>query len=341
MSLTETIKHEASRLGFDAVGIACLSQLQHHSQHNPLVTPEDDYPITVKLFFRLVNWLEQGFQASMEWMGHLPERRSHPSRVLPGCRSIISVGLNYFTDHQANEHEGNGRIARYAWGKDYHAVFKERLQQLESFIVSRAPEAQTKWYVDTGPIMEKAWAQEAGIGWIGKHSNLVSSEYGSWLLLGEILTTLELEADVPGTDLCGSCMLCINACPTGAIVEPYVVNSEKCISYLTIEYRGHEENIPGELRKQMGNRIFGCDDCLDICPFNTNSVPTDESVFQPTPTTIAPNLSQLQILNKEEFNVVFRGSPVRRAKHEGLLRNVLIAQKNAQALMNPTATPPP
>ncbi|WP_454061547.1 tRNA epoxyqueuosine(34) reductase QueG [Candidatus Nitrospira salsa] len=328
MSLTESIKQEASRLGFDAVGIVQVSQSLPSTDQHPSPIEKHHSSVTSQLYDRLINWLEYGFQASMEWMGHLPERRSHPSMVLPGCRSIISVGLNYYTDVQADECEGNGRIARYAWGKDYHNVFKKRLKQLEAFIQTLAPAAQTKWYVDTGPIMEKAWAQEAGLGWIGKHSNLVSSEYGSWLLLGEILTTLNLEADSPGTDLCGSCMLCINACPTGAIVEPYVVNAETCISYLTIEYRGNEDQLPAKLKKQIGNRIFGCDDCLDICPFNHNQVETNESAFLPSSVTISPNLSSLQAITKDEFNERFQGSPIRRAKHEGFARNLHIAQGN-------------
>ena len=260
-------------------------------------------------------------------MTRSPHKRSHPTLVLPGCRSIISLAINYFIDELPDERPGNGRIARYAWGKDYHHLFKRRLKKLNAIIHRLAPEAQTKWYADTGPIMEKAWAQEAGLGWIGKHSNLVSSEYGSWLLLGEILTTLELERDLPGTDLCGSCTLCINACPTGAIVEPYVVNAEKCISYITIEHRGAEETISPEVRKNIGNRIFGCDDCLDICPFNHRSVPTAESTFQPSEVTIAPKLSALQTLSPECFSMMFQNSPIRRAKHEGFIRNIRMAQE--------------
>ena len=190
--------------------------------------------------------------------------------------------MNYYTSDLPQEDPGYGRIARYAWGKDYHRIFKHPLKQLENFIHSLKPEAQTRSYADTGPVMEKAWAQEAGLGWIGKHSNLVSTEFGSWLLLGEILTTLPLDPDEPGTDLCGSCALCIQACPTGAITEPYVVDSEKCISYLTIEYRGSAEEISAERRSQMGNRIFGCDDCLDICPYNVNAQSTKESAFHPS-----------------------------------------------------------
>ena len=325
MSLTETIKQEASRLGFDAVGIGSLSKLQQSVQESH---SEPDSPPSLRSswYTRLTSWLDQGFHATMEWMARDPERRSDPTLVLPGCRSIVCVGLNYFTGHQPDERDGNGRIARYAWGQDYHRVFKKRLQQLESIILTLAPEAKTKWYVDTGPILEKAWAQEAGLGWIGKHSNLVSSEFGSWLLLGEILTTLELIPDTPGTDLCGSCTLCINACPTGAIVDPYVVNAEKCISYLTIEFRGHDDDISNEVKKKIGNRIFGCDDCLDVCPFNHHT-PTKEIAFHPSDLTIGPNLSKLKALKSDEFNEIFRCSPIRRAKHQGFLRNIRMAQK--------------
>ena len=174
----------------------------------------------------------------MAWMAREPSRRADPRLVLPGCRSLISVGMNYDTGHWPTEGPGYGRVARYAWGKDYHEVLGDRLKQLEARILDLAPESMTRSYVDTGPIMEKAWAQEAGLGWIGKHSNLVSSEWGSWLLLGEILTTLDLPPDESATDLCGSCSLCVQACPTGAIVEPGVVDSRRCVSYWTIEHRG-------------------------------------------------------------------------------------------------------
>ena len=337
-SLTETIKKEASRLGFDAVGIASVQDQTLFGPDpnlNPSVTS-----LPAILYARLKNWLDEGYSATMEWMGRLPERRSDPAMVLPGCRSIISVGVNYYTHEQANESHENGRIARYAWGQDYHTVLKKRLVELEKFVKEVAPDIQTKWYVDTGPVMEKAWAQEAGLGWIGKHSNLVSSDYGSWLLLGEILTTLELEPDTPGTDLCDSCTLCIQACPTGAIVEPYVVNAETCISYITIEFRGQEEEIPEELKQKIGNRIFGCDDCLDICPYNNHRMATDELAFQPSEVTIGPNLFELATLGKKEFTDMFTGSPIRRAKHEGFLRNLQIAQRNAHLPQKPNVTRP-
>ena len=207
-------------------------------------------------------------------------------------------------------------------------MMSQRLSQLEAKIAALAPGVTTRTYVDTGPIMEKAWAQQAGLGWIGKHSNLVSAESGSWLLLGEVLTTLDLEPDEPATDLCGSCTLCIQACPTGAIVEPYVVDARLCISYLTIELRGGREVISDELAAQMGNRIFGCDDCLDVCPFNLRSDATSEPAFTPSPVTLAPNLQALVQISEESFAATFKESPLKRAKRIGLLRNVGIAQEN-------------
>jgi len=331
MSLAEAIKREALALGFDAVGISRVDESLtkfdvRSSEFSENLEPRTTF--TRLLYDRLAEWLRQGYHGTMAWMTRDPARRSDPQLVLPGCRSMISVGMNYYTDNRANEQPGMGRIARYAWGKDYHAVMSQRLAQLEARIAALAPGVTTKAYTDTGPIMEKAWAQQAGLGWIGKHSNLVSAESGSWLLLGEILTTLDLIEDEPATDLCGSCTLCIQACPTGAIVEPYVVDARLCISYLTIEFRGGREVITDELATQMGNRIFGCDDCLDVCPFNLRSDATNEPAFAPTPSTLAPNLDALAQISEENFKTTFKESPVKRAKRSGLLRNVGIAQEN-------------
>ena len=323
MSLSETIKAEARSLGFDAVGI---SRVTDRAEHSALSTQNDS--LTQHLCSRLLDWLQRGYHGTMAWMERDPARRADPQRVLPGCHSIISVGMNYLTDHRANEQPGFGRIARYAWGKDYHTILGEKLEQLEARIAALAPAAAARSYVDTGPIMEKAWAQQAGLGWIGKHSNLVSARFGSWLLLGEILTTLELDPDEPATDLCGSCSLCIQACPTAAIVEPYMVDANRCVSYLTIEFRGPREAIPGELAAKMGNRIFGCDDCLDICPFNLRGESTSEPAFLPSPITLAPRLDELGNLGDQGFAETFHESPIRRARRQGLARNVAIAQSN-------------
>jgi len=332
MSLANAIKREALSLGFDAVGISRVADSGQPSaiSHQPdsSLPPDPATPLSHLLFSRLAEWLRLGYYGTMAWMTRDPARRSDPQLVLPGCRSMVSVGMNYYTNNRANEQPGMGRIARYAWGKDYHTVMSQRLSQLEAKIAALAPGVTTRTYVDTGPIMEKAWAQQAGLGWIGKHSNLVSADSGSWLLLGEILTTLDMEPDEPATDLCGSCTLCIQACPTGAIVEPYVVDARLCISYLTIELRGGREVISDELAAQMGNRIFGCDDCLDVCPFNLRSDATSEPAFAPTPVTLAPSIQTLAQISEESFAATFKESPLKRAKRSGLLRNVGIAQEN-------------
>ena len=319
ITLTQTIKDEARRLGFDAVGISRVSS-------------RDDLPET--LLSRLQAWLDRGYEATMAWMARAPERRADPTRVLSGCRSIISVGMNYYSGHVPDEGPGRGRIARYAWGQDYHTLMGGRLRQLEDRLHTLAPGAGSRSYVDTGPVMEKVWAERGGLGWIGKHSNLVSTEFGSWLLLGEILTTTELEPDEPGTDHCGSCTLCIQACPTGAITEPYVVDAGRCISYLTIELRDAGP-IPDDLTPKLGNRIFGCDDCLDVCPYNARATATEEAGFQPSEITQSPDLARLQELSETEFAATFRQSPIRRARHSGFLRNVSLASSNAATWPGP------
>ncbi len=323
-SATDRIKHAALNLGFHAVGIARVPSASSTTDTHPGSFSRDDR------LAHLGRWLAQGYHGAMEWMGRTPRRRADPSEVLENCRSIIAVGMNYWTDVAADERQGNGRIARYAWGRDYHHTFRKKLKKLEWEIKGLEPDCHTRRYVDTGPVMEKFWSQQAGLGWIGKHSNLVSPAFGSWLLLGEILTTTALEADEPGTDLCGTCTLCIQACPTGAIVEPYVVDARQCISYLTIEYRGDRQTLSQELQTQMGNRIFGCDDCLDVCPYNAFAPATDETAFYPHGMTQSPNLSHLAQLSEEEFTRRFEGSPIRRAKFSGLQRNVAIALTNDQ-----------
>ncbi len=349
MSISDQIKREAIALGFDAVGIARMAEgsqpsavssqpsapsTQYLALSTSLETPSHPVPRTPLpqlLHSRLADWLERGYQATMAWLERNPARRTDPSRVLPGCRSIICVGANYFTGHYPDETPEHGRIARYAWGQDYHDVLMPKLEALAARIRALAPTSQTRCYVDTGPVMEKAWAQEAGLGWIGKHSNLVSGRFGSWLLLGEVLTTLDLDPDEPGQDLCGSCTLCIKACPTGAIADPYVVDASRCISYLTIERRQPGQDIDPALRPRMGNRIFGCDDCLDVCPYNAQAPATQTPAFQPSRLALAPKLATLAHLSPTEFDDAFRGSPIRRARHGGFTRNVRIAQANESA----------
>ena len=328
-TFTETIKQKAIEIGFDAVGVTRVPSGLPRPTLNADTTHSENN-LQRRLYTRLLEWLSHGFHGTMEWMAHKPERRSNPQAILPGCTSLISLGMNYYSPQFPNEAVGYGRIARYAWGEDYHRLFKRKLKLLEGVILDLKPQSQTRGYADTGPVMEKAWAQEAGLGWIGKHSNLVSTEFGSWLLLGEILTTLELDPDEPATDLCGSCSLCVQACPTGAIIEPYVVDAEKCISYLTIEFRGKSEEISEERKSQMGNHIFGCDDCLDICPYNVHAQSAKEPGFQPSVLTLNPHLNTLLALNEKSFQERFQHSPIRRPKYSGFKRNISIAQNNSQ-----------
>jgi epoxyqueuosine reductase len=334
VSLADSIRREARSIGFDAVGISRVEDdgSEFDVQGSRLTSNvEPRTSLTGLLYARLSEWLRRGYQGAMAWMAREPSRRADPRAVLAGCRSVISVGMNYYTDHRADERPGHGRIARYAWGRDYHKTLQAGLERLEDRIRTLAPGTGTRSYVDTGPVMEKAWAQQAGLGWIGKHSNLVSTRFGSWLVLGEVLTTLELEPDEPAADLCGSCSLCIKACPTGAITEPYVVDARRCISYLTIELHKPTDEIPNELALKLGNRVFGCDDCLDVCPFNVNATPTAEPAFQPTSLSLAPDLERLAGMDERTFASTFRQSPLTRAKHGGFLRNVRLAIKNTAA----------
>jgi epoxyqueuosine reductase len=275
---------------------------------------------------RLKQWLARGLQGKMHWMARTERKRANPALVLPGVRSIVSVGMNYYTGPDPGNPPDHGRIARYARGDDYHQVLGKRLVSLAEFMDDKALDSKNRAYVDTGPVMEKAWAQRAGLGWIGKHSNLVSRQYGSWLVLGEVLTTAELEPDASGTDLCGNCTLCIRACPTGAITEPYVVDARRCISYWTIEQKGM---LPEELHAATGNKIFGCDECLDVCPYNREANKTSEPRFSNTATALHLDLHTLAQQSAEAFQAAFRDSAVRRATYEGLQRSVTVAMKNA------------
>jgi epoxyqueuosine reductase len=307
MTLTERVKRKALDLGFQATGVS-------------RVTP--DRPEAA----RLSEWLSRDYHGEMAWMARTAAKRRNPALLLPGIRAIVSVGMNYYTEDRPDDARGHGRIARYARGQDYHRILGERLESLASFLQQEAPDFRSLAYVDTGAVMEKAWAQRAGIGWIGKHSNLVSGQYGSWLLLGDVLTTADLDPDEPGADLCGTCTLCIKACPTGAITEPYVVDGRRCLSYLTIEQRG---DVPEDFQKALGNRIFGCDDCLDVCPYNHQATPTAEPAFRATALTLNPDLDLLATQSADDFQAAFHGSAVRRITHEGLQRSVAIAGKNA------------
>ncbi len=300
-SASRRVRARAIELGFDKAGIARAGSLTEEGTH-------------------LREWLARGFHAGMSWMGRNPERRIDPEQVLPGARSVISVAMNYYTPVSHPDDPSAGKISRYAWGDDYHDILTPRLEQLLGWLRTEFPGADGKVYVDTGPVMDKVWAQRAGIGWEGKHTNVITRELGSWVFLGEILTTLELEPDQPATDHCGTCTLCIEACPTGAIVEPYVVDANLCISYLTIEHKG-------EIRSDLGSKfegwIFGCDICQDVCPWNRKFAgETPNEHFAPREDNVAPRLDEWASMTPDEFRDRFRGSPVKRTKHEGLLRNI-------------------
>ncbi len=272
-------------------------------------------------------WLEQGFNGEMAYMKRWRDKRLDLNQVLPGVKSVLCLRTNYFTQPRGLEFledSQTGDISHYALNQDYHDVIKPRLKELENTLSELFPGCQSKSYVDTGPILEKPLAQQAGLGWIGKHTNLLTEGVGSWYFLAVILTDAELPISDPGVDHCGTCISCIEICPTQAIVAPYVLDSRRCISYLTIELKGP---IPREFRKPIGNRIYGCDDCQIVCPWNSFAVPTEDSAFQEKQGTRL--LIELMQLDDVGFRERFRKSPIKRIKRRGLLRNVAVALGNS------------
>ena len=298
-SFTQRLKRKGTEFGFSSIGIARAELLNDEEHH-------------------LHEWLMRGYHASMQWMDRDTEKRGDATKILPNAKSVICVALNYFTPHQQSDNPVIGKISRYAWGDDYHSVLIKRLEKLYEFITSEIPGVSGKIYVDTGPLMEKAWAIRAGIGWMGKHTNIITRTFGSWVFLGEILIDAELEYDKPMVDYCGTCTACIDACPTQAIVQPYVLDAGKCISYLTIEHRGE---LPKEIVPNFQNWVYGCDICQDVCPWNRFQRETEEPGFQPREENIEPKLTELAEMSQEEFSRRFRGSPIKRTKHSGLKRN--------------------
>lgn len=276
-------------------------------------------------------WLNQGAHGEMNYMQRGEEKRRDPQKILPGAKSIIVLALNYFNETGKRspsrtgvpESGSKGRIARYAWGDDYHDVMKTKLDKIDSFL--REFGGEQKCYVDTGPILERDYAAEAGIGWHGKSTMLINEKLGTWFFLAEILTTLKLPADAPGRDRCGTCERCIKACPTGAITAPHKLDARRCISYLTIELKS---SIPLELRALIGDRIFGCDDCLDACPWNRFAKVGHETAFNARGSTTAFSLRDYLSLNETQFRNLFRNSPIKRIKRRGFLRNVCVALGN-------------
>jgi epoxyqueuosine reductase len=306
--LTARIRERAFALGFHKVGIVPAAPLSDERA-------------------RLEEWLRRGFHGEMNWMARDPERRADPQLVMPGARSVVVVALNYFTPHEHSNDPATGKISRYAWGDDYHDVVGGKLKELLAWIKAECPAAEGKACVDIQPLMDKAWAVRAGLGWIGKHTNLITREYGSWVFLGELLVNLELDYDTHvSEDHCGTCTLCIEACPTGAITEPYVVDSNRCISYATIELRAPD--LPAEVGDKLEGWLYGCDICQDVCPWNRFEQPTTEARFEPREGHVSADLAALLELTPDAYAARFRRTAIKRAKLAGLQRNARALKKN-------------
>ena len=310
LTLTQHIHARANKLGFELVGITPAAQSETIARYR--------------------QWIENGYAGKMGYLEkHLP-LKADVRQLLAEAKSVISLAMNYYTldpPKALAEDPAHGQISRYAWGDDYHEVIRQRLSELVDFIKKTAEtELKTRVCVDTAPIIEREYAQKAGIGWIGKNTNLIHWRSGSWYFLAEVLINIDLESDTaPLRGSCGTCTRCIEACPTDAIIEPNLLDSRLCISYLTIELK---ENIPKALRPKIGNLIFGCDICQEVCPWNSKAVPTDEPAFQPRDGNLTPKLLSLIGMTQQEFSRRFKGSPIKRTKRRGFLRNVLVAIGN-------------
>ena len=295
------LKLKAAEIGFQKVGIVPTEPLVDEGA-------------------RLTDWLNRGFHGEMAWLEREPEKRGDPRLLFPDAKSVIVVALNYFTQHEHIEDATLGKISRYAWGDDYHDIVREKLRELLDWIKSENSDAQGKICVDTAPMMDKAWAVRAGLGWLGKHSNLITTDVGSWVFIGEILLNLKLDYDTAIVeDHCGTCTACLDACPTGAIVEPYVVDSRKCISYATIELR--DERLPENIAANLDGWFYGCDICQDVCPWNRFEKPSDEERFEPRNSKTSVVLDEVLSLTPETYAERFRRTAIKRAKLPGLKRN--------------------
>ncbi|MCL9808124.1 tRNA epoxyqueuosine(34) reductase QueG [Flavobacterium luminosum] len=295
---TRLIKSEAQRLGFLSCGIAKAGFL------------ETEAP-------RLERWLNNNSHGEMSYMENYFDKRLDPTLLVEGAKSVISLLFNYYPSKI--QREDSYKISKYAYGQDYHFVIKDKLKDLLSFIQTEIGEVSGRVFVDSAPVLDKAWAAKSGLGWIGKNSNLITKQVGSFYFIAELIVDLDLEYDAPTTDHCGSCTACIDACPTQAIVQPYVVDGSKCISYFTIELKG---NIPNEMNDKFDDWMFGCDVCQDVCPWNRFSKPHNEPLFNPNDEILNFSKKEWEEITEEVFKKVFKNSPVKRTKLEGLQRNI-------------------
>jgi len=295
---TVWLKREALAMGFSFVGVSKARQL------------EEEAP-------RLESWLKAEKHGKMDYMANHFDKRLDPRLLVPGAKSVVSLMYNYFTESKQNDQAP--KISKYAYGEDYHDVIKHKLRELWEKMEVRVGQVEGRIFVDSAPVLEKAWAKNAGIGWVGKNSNLISKQQGSFFFLAELIIDLELEPDGPIKDYCGTCTACIDACPTEAIVEPYVVDGSKCISYFTIELK---EAIPLAFKGQLDDWMFGCDVCQDVCPWNRFSKQHNEPLFHPKGELLAMTRSDWRELTEEVFKELFRHSPVKRTKYAGLKRNI-------------------
>ena len=304
---TRAIKDEARRLGFEACGVAKAERLDAEAR-------------------KLELWLQEGRQASMAYMERHFEKRVDPTKLVDGAQTVISVLRSYYQPVSAPTDPSVGRVSRYAWGDDYHEVMKEDLYALYHWIDEEYGPITGRAFVDSAPVLDKVWAARSGLGWIGKHTNLISRTLGSYFFIGELIIDLPLHYDDPTSDYCGSCTRCIDACPTDAIYRPYAVDSNRCISYWTIEHRGDE--MPEDLQEGFGNWIFGCDICQDVCPWNKFKAATHESRFMPREGMLDTSLETWAELDLAAYRKQFKKSPVKRARFSGLKRNVQVAVRN-------------
>ncbi len=300
---TQLIKAEAKRLGFLSCGISKAEFL------------EEEAP-------RLEKWLKQDMHGEMQYMENHFDKRLDPTKLVEGSRSVISLLLNYFPSE--TQHPDSYKISKYAYGTDYHFVIKDKLKELLHFIQEEIGEVHGRAFVDSAPVLDKAWAAKSGLGWIGKHSNLLTQQVGSFYFIAELIVDLELEYDTPVTDHCGTCTACIDACPTEAIVAPYVVDGSKCISYLTIELKN---GIPNEFQGKLDEWMFGCDVCQDVCPWNRFSKPHHEPLFHPNPELLSFTKKDWEEITEDVFRKVFKKSAVKRTKYAGLKRNIDFLKK--------------